>query len=128
VRGDGAEQPAAAAATHLEASRLVESLAAREPVALSVPPELDSLKSAPRVTAPAIFVLAGRDTIVPPQYQEQVFAAYGGPKRAIRVADIDHNDPLPDKDLKTLAAARDELWKQAFGGKTTTQPTVRARE
>ena len=86
------------------------------PVALSVPSELDSLANAQRVTAPAIFVLAGRDTVVPPQYQEQVFAAYAGPKRAIRVADIDHNDPLPDDDLKALAAARDELWKRTFDG------------
>jgi pimeloyl-ACP methyl ester carboxylesterase len=86
------------------------------PVALSVPSELDSLANARRVTAaPAIFVLAGRDTVVPAKYQEQVFAAYAGPKRAIRVADIDHNDPLPDADLQTLAAARAELWRNARG-------------
>jgi pimeloyl-ACP methyl ester carboxylesterase len=84
------------------------------PVALSVPPELDSLANAKRVTAPAIFVLAGSDTVVPSKYQEQVFSAYAGPKRAIRVQGIDHNDPLPDADLKTLAAARDEMWKQTF--------------
>ena len=88
------------------------------PVALSVPSELDNLANARRVNAPAVFVLAGNDTVVPPKYQEQVFAAYAGPKRAIRVSDIDHNDPLSDKDLLTLAAARREMWQQAFGGKT----------
>jgi pimeloyl-ACP methyl ester carboxylesterase len=87
------------------------------PVALSVPSELDSLANARRATAPAIFILAGRDTVVPAKYQEQVFAAYAGPKRALRVADIDHNDPLPAEDLQTLAAARAELWKQTFDGR-----------
>jgi uncharacterized protein len=85
------------------------------PVALSIPSELDSLKNGSRVTAPAVFVLAGHDTIVPPKYQEQVYAAYAGPKRAIRVAAIDHNDPLPQEDLETLAAAREELWQRTFG-------------
>jgi fermentation-respiration switch protein FrsA (DUF1100 family) len=88
------------------------------PVALSVPAELDTLANAKRVTAPAIFVLAGHDTIVPPKYQEQVFTAYAGPKQAIRVATIDHNDPLPQTDLETLAAAREALWQQTFGGKS----------
>jgi pimeloyl-ACP methyl ester carboxylesterase len=85
------------------------------PVAMSVPPELDSLKNGPRVSAPAVFVLAGHDTVVPPKYQEQVFAAYAGPKRAVRVPTIDHNEPLPQKDLETLAVAREELWRRTFG-------------
>jgi pimeloyl-ACP methyl ester carboxylesterase len=84
------------------------------PVALSIPKELDSLQNGSRVTAPAVFVLAGHDTVVPPKYQEQVYSAYRGPKRAIRVAAIDHNDPLPQEDLETLAAAREELWQRTF--------------
>lgn len=92
------------------------------PVALSIPSELDSLANATRVKAPAVFVLAGSDTVVPPKYQEKVFAAYAGPKRAIRVADIDHNDPLPDADLELLEAARRELWQRAFPGNAKTRP------
>src|SRR3954447_11140754 len=80
------------------------------PVALSVPSELDSIANAKRSTAPAIFVLAGKDTVVPPKYQAKVFDAYAGPKQAIRVPEADHNDPLGDSELTALAASRGELW------------------
>jgi pimeloyl-ACP methyl ester carboxylesterase len=88
------------------------------PVAMSIPPELDSLQNGPRAEAPAVFVLAGRDSVVPPKYQEQVFGAYSGPKRAIRVATIDHNEPLPQKALETLAMAREELWRRTFAARS----------
>ena len=84
------------------------------PVSLSVPSQLDSIANGKRASAPAIFILAGRDSVVPPKYQEKVFNAYAGEKRAIRVAEADHNDPLDAESTKAFDAAIDWLWKNAL--------------
>jgi hypothetical protein len=55
------------------------------PVALQVPKELDSPTNAAKVTAPAIFILAGDDTLVVPENQMKTVDAYAGPKRIIDV-------------------------------------------
>jgi uncharacterized protein len=64
------------------------------PVAARVPPELDSLDNASRSIAPAVFVLAGADEIIPPAYQRQLVDAYLGPKRLIEMPGAHHADPL----------------------------------
>jgi pimeloyl-ACP methyl ester carboxylesterase len=82
------------------------------PVAVSIPSELDSVANATHVNAPAIFVLAGRDSIVPPKYQTKVFDAYRGPKQAIRQPEADHNDPLDAIGEEDFAKAVDALWSR----------------
>lgn len=89
------------------------------PVALSIPSELDSVANAKRTTVPAVFVLAGRDTVVPPKYQAKVFDAYASPKRAIRVPYANHNDPLHGVEAEAFGAALDELWEQVVHPATT---------
>ncbi|MFG0317088.1 MAG: alpha/beta hydrolase, partial [Planctomycetota bacterium JB042] len=49
------------------------------PVALQVPEELDGVENARRSEAPAVFLSATRDGVVPPAYQRRVFDAYAGP-------------------------------------------------
>lgn len=83
------------------------------PVALAVPPELDSIANARNTTAPAIFILAGRDSVVPPKYQAKVFDAYAGEKRAIRVPEADHNDPLDGVQAQAFDEALDWIWELA---------------
>jgi pimeloyl-ACP methyl ester carboxylesterase len=90
------------------------------PVAMAVPGELDSIDNARRSTAPAIFILAGSDSVVPPKYQAKVFDAYAGEKRAIRVPGADHNDPLDGADARAFEAALDWMW-----GITRQQPAAR---
>jgi len=75
------------------------------PVAMAVPGDLNSLRTAPLVHAPAVFVLAQRDTIVPPLYQQMVVAAYGGPKRLVPLIGADHNDPVEGQSAVQLADA-----------------------
>jgi alpha-beta hydrolase superfamily lysophospholipase len=87
------------------------------PVALQVPKELDSLRSAPKVTAPAVFVATGRDTVVPLAYQTKVSDAYAGEKRFVRRADADHNDLLSGASVGEYQAALDWLWKQMQNAK-----------
>jgi uncharacterized protein len=65
-----------------------------------IPEELNSLKSAPQVKAPAIFILAGKDHTVPPKYQQMVVNAYGGEK---------HIMPMPEADHNTLVKGADDV-------------------
>lgn len=83
------------------------------PVSMQIPDELDSVANAARCTAPAVFILAGADTVVPPGYQRKVVDAYAGPKRLIDMPGAGHNSPLP----REAAAQRDRdldwMWEAA---------------
>ncbi len=61
------------------------------PIALQIPDELNSLSTAPAVTAPAVFVMSRGDRVVPYAYQQDVFTAFGGPKEEVTLAG-GHND------------------------------------
>jgi hypothetical protein len=75
------------------------------PVALQIPDDLDSIPNAARSTAPAIFLSASDDEVVPVAYQERVMDAYAGPWRQFRLAGASHNDPLPARARRDLVAA-----------------------
>lgn len=92
------------------------------PIALAVPDELNSLANAKRTTAPAIFLLAGRDSVVPPKYARKVFDAYAGEKRAIRVPEADHNDPLDGIEAEAFDQALDWIWELSVKASPTTAP------
>jgi uncharacterized protein len=64
------------------------------PVALQIPRELDSVKNAKAIHAPAIFLLAEKDEVVPPPYHKLVVNAYAGEKRVINLPGAFHNDPI----------------------------------
>ncbi|HEX4125353.1 MAG TPA: alpha/beta fold hydrolase, partial [Tepidisphaeraceae bacterium] len=68
-------------------------------VCRAVPDTLESIPNAKKVDVPAIFLLAGRDTLVTPPYQQMVVDAYHGPKKLIHLTDYGHNDPVEDNDL-----------------------------
>ncbi len=80
------------------------------PVALGVPGELDSLANGRHATAPAIFILAGADRMVPPRFQQRVVEAYAGPKQLVRLAGADHNDPVDGPEHVELEACLDRMW------------------
>lgn len=84
-------------------------------VAAAVPSELDSLANGARCRAPAIFLLADRDTLVTPPYQAMVIRAYAGPKRLVHLPGYSHNTPLIDApDLAKLRPEMDWLWGRRF--------------
>ena len=64
------------------------------PMALHIPSALDSLGNARATHAPGVFLLAEKDTIVRPRYQQLVVAAYAGPKQVVTQLGSDHNAPL----------------------------------
>ncbi len=64
------------------------------PVALQIPRDLDSIANAKTARAPAIFMLAEKDEIVAPRWQQLVVNAYAGEKRIISIAGANHNSPV----------------------------------
>jgi uncharacterized protein len=79
------------------------------PVALQIPKNLDSIANAKAVRAPAIFLLAAKDEVVPARYHRLVVDAYAGEKRVISVRDAYHNDPIEGTALADLNNALDWL-------------------
>ena len=77
------------------------------PVALQIPRDLDAIQNAKAIRAPAIFLLAERDEVVPPRYHKLVVNAYAGEKRAIRLHGAYHNDPIEGTALADLNNALD---------------------
>ena len=72
------------------------------PVALQIPPDLDSIGNARASRAPAIFLLADKDEIVAPRFHRLVFDAYDGEKRLIALRGAYHNDPIQGAALADL--------------------------
>jgi uncharacterized protein len=60
-------------------------------VAREVPSELDAVANAAAATVPAVFLMSGRDTMVPPKYQRLIFRAYAGPRRRVLLPKAGHN-------------------------------------
>jgi len=72
------------------------------PVALQIPMDLDSIRNAKAIHAPAIFVLAEKDEIVPPHFHKLVVDAYTGEKHVIQLPGAYHNDPIESAALVNL--------------------------
>ncbi len=89
------------------------------PVAMQVPAQLDSLRNARKVTAPAVFVATGRDTVVPLAYQAKVSDAYAGDKRFIRLPESQHNALLEGTSVVEYQAALDWLWAGSVPDETS---------
>jgi alpha-beta hydrolase superfamily lysophospholipase len=82
------------------------------PVSLEVPKELDSIANAKQVRAPAIFLLADHDEVVPPKYQKLVVDAYAGEKRIIPLSAATHGSSVTGDAAKQLSNAIDWLWQK----------------
>ncbi|HEX8522620.1 MAG TPA: alpha/beta hydrolase [Tepidisphaeraceae bacterium] len=83
------------------------------PVALQVPRELDSIANAARCKAPAIFLLADHDEVVPPKYHKMITDAYAGPKEFITLVNATHNDSVPREAEVQLQQQLEALWARS---------------
>ena len=92
------------------------------PIAMGVPPELDSLRNARRVGAPGLFVITGQDTVVPIVYQTAVADAYRGEKRYVRLPESEHNAVLEGVAATEYQAGLDWLWSRAVEGVNAKTP------
>jgi len=80
------------------------------PVAMAVPSQLDSMRNAREASAPGLFVITGRDTVVPLKYQTKVADAYRGEKKYVRLPDSEHNAVLEGASIAEYQAGLDWLW------------------
>ena len=80
------------------------------PVVAQIPSELDSVANAKRVKAPAIFILDGRDTTVPPKFSQMVVDDYAGEKHLVRMPDARHNAPITGAAAEEFQHELDWIW------------------
>ena len=80
------------------------------PVAMGVPGDLDSITNARATHCPGVFLITGDDSTVPRGYQEQVQAAYAGPRQTLLLPTTGHNDPLTDDQLAIERSMLHALW------------------
>jgi len=88
------------------------------PVALQMPKDLDSIENAKAIHAPAIFLLAEKDEVVPARYHRLVVDAYAGEKRVISLRGAHHNDPVEDAAQADFNNALDWLLGKATSPRT----------
>ena len=81
------------------------------PVSLGVPVELDSIANAERTKCPAVFVMAGADTVVPPAFQKKVLEAYAGPKKIVPLPRANHNNPPSGVEAAQFHDEVEALWQ-----------------
>ena len=62
------------------------------PVGLLLRHRFDSRSRAPKIAAPMIAIVAGRDRIIPIIRSKRLFDSWGGPRRWVEVPEADHND------------------------------------
>ena len=77
------------------------------PVGLILTQEFDSLAKLPRIRVPVLIVHGTRDSIVPYEMGERLFAAATGPKRFIRVEGGSHHNLSSVANDQYRAALRD---------------------
>jgi pimeloyl-ACP methyl ester carboxylesterase len=86
------------------------------PVAAGVPDELDSIRNAKQVHAPAIFLRATADEIIPPDYQDRVRQAYAGRVVLIELDGANHNTVLTMEESQTIQRSiAEHLVRQDLG-------------
>ena len=61
-------------------------------IAQQVPELLCPIENARRSRTPAVFISSRRDRVVPSQLQDQIYEAYGGESRIVRLVNADHGD------------------------------------
>jgi len=81
------------------------------PVALQVPRDLDSVANAKGIHAPAIFLLAEQDEIVPPRFQRLVVNSFAGEKKVIPLPGAFHNSPIEGPVVAEIHHAYDWLFR-----------------
>ncbi len=67
--------------------------------------QMDTLSAACRSEVPALFISSRKDRIVPPECQDELMAAYGGPKRIVHAPSADHMQPLGAEASREYLAA-----------------------
>ena len=79
-------------------------------VANQVPDDLDAVKNASRSTCPALFVCSEKDSVVPPEFQQLILDAYGGPINQFVIPGANHQHGVPESHEAQYLMALNWLW------------------
>lgn len=85
------------------------------PVAYGVPSQLDAMDNARKCSAPAVFLVADNDEVVPYRYQQRIADVYGGAKQTVVMKGYQHNDPLEGTAREQYQTSLDWLWDAVVG-------------
>lgn len=82
------------------------------PISWGVPRTLGSIRNAERTHCPVVLMTSEKDSVVPPPYQDEIFAAVAGPKIRVIAKGVGHNDPPPlAAKMEALEALRSQGWR-----------------
>jgi pimeloyl-ACP methyl ester carboxylesterase len=90
--------------------KLVKTILARQ-----VPEVLDSIENAAAAKAPAVFVTARKDEVVPAPIQKLIIDAYGGSKQVLELPAARHATPLTAEELERLRELVQWLYAELGG-------------
>ena len=62
------------------------------PVGLLLRHSFDSIGMAPAIPTPALFLVAARDEVIPPEFAVRLAQAWGGPRHTVHIEGAGHND------------------------------------
>jgi len=82
-------------------------------IANQVPDELCPIRNSAETNSPALFIMSGKDRMVPPRFQQRVIDAHRGENRVFLLPDADHATPITEDEapayLEQLAWLRSHL-------------------
>ncbi len=87
-------------------SRLVE------PIAESLCERMNAVVTAAKVRQPAVFIQSELDSLVLPEYQQQVFGAYAGEKKLVVLEGLSHAGIPEESHQPLLQESIQWLWRQ----------------
>ena len=95
------------------------SFGASKHFANQVPDELDSIENAKHINCPALFVTSEKDSVVPPEYQQQIIDSFAGETRQFVIEGAEHHNLVPDHQRSDYVLAVDWLKKSLKANSST---------
>ena len=90
-------------------------------VAESLIEEMNAELTAPRSTAPAVFLQSMADSVVPPSLQNQLIDCYAGPTRVVSMDGLDHDGIPTDEHEALMRESFEWLWQKNTDAGTSQQ-------
>lgn len=90
-------------------------------IAWQVPSELCALSNAALADCPALFVMSGKDRMVPPRFQQLVIDAHAGSNRVFLLPAADHGTPITEAEAPEYLKQLDWLRRTVGLGPPTVE-------
>jgi pimeloyl-ACP methyl ester carboxylesterase len=81
-------------------------------IARQVPEELCSIRNAQLASASLVYVMSGKDHMVPVKYQQRIIDAYTGEKKLLILPNADHATPMIEDEVNAYRELLNWLWSK----------------